>query len=270
MLPYLINFDWIKISAFGTFFALAFMVGLFISWREARDKGLADDRFFDASLVTVILSLAGARIFYILSHWPDFANNLLKTFVIWRYPGLSFWGALVTGLTTGFILAKKHRLSLLKFADSLAVGGLYAYFILYIGMFLDGSITGRETNLSVGWYNVGVEGKRHLVALYGAILALIIILGQVFVKRRKVKPKPGIVFWVTLSAIGFAEFLLAFLRENLLYWGGLSIQLVLATVLLIVPWGPLFVMWDGKNALISLFQSGKNTTGNFLRRIFKK
>ncbi len=249
MLPYLINWGPLKISSFGSFMFLAFVFGLFISWREARDRGLDDDRFFDATLLATVAAFVGARLGYVISRLGDFTDNILKIFVIWYYPGLSLWGAIFCGLVGGFILARRHKLSLNKYADALAIGSLYAYFILYLGAVLDGGLTGKTTNLFLGILQPGLTGKRYPVAIFGATLSAIYILLLVLIKRRKSKLKPGTIFWVILSGIGLTEMLLAFIRDNLLYLDGLSVHLLLATVLFVAPWGPLFVIWEGKEWL---------------------
>lgn len=119
-----------------------------------------------------------------------------------------------------------------------------------IGVFLDGTVTGKTTAWFTGLPAVGVPGKHHPIGLYGAGGALIMALVLALINRQLHKSRSsGIIGWTVLSMFGGLELLLAIMRENLLYWGGISPDYIVATILFIGPLGPLFVLTDAKRRI---------------------
>ena len=75
----------------------AIVVGVWITWREANRKGLAEKYVGDAVLWVIVGGLIGARLFHVIDHWPDeFAPNPVRALYIWE-GGLAIWGAVIGG-----------------------------------------------------------------------------------------------------------------------------------------------------------------------------
>lgn len=237
MSPTLINIGPLVISSFGVALALALLVSTFAVWKSARDKGLDETKIFDNLIVCSVVAFLGSRVAYVAIHWPVFSEQILRAVVIWQFPGLSASGAIVFGLFAFFFYTWRQKLTTSIMLDAYGRALVWAIFFVSLGVFLDGSVTGKETDLIFGMSAVGVPGLRHPVGLYGMISALfammILILLSWQLQARDIK-KDGVLGWTSLSLLGVIILILAIVRDDLLYFGGVSLEVALGTVLFVV------------------------------------
>jgi prolipoprotein diacylglyceryltransferase len=255
-----------SVSSLGIFLAAGFIAGSFLVWRYLRDSGTQDEKIFDNIIVVAIVTLLGARAGFVLLHWSIFAPHPLFMFLLWSYPGLSFWGALVSALLVIFLYSKKQKLPFSLIADSYGRALPTFMFFLSLALFLDGTVTGKETTWITALPAVGVLGKRHPVALYGVILAFIAQIAVIFLDRelpRRQVPR-GFYSLIMLSYTGFVLLILAFTRADLLYLRGISLDHVFATIVWIVPFIPIFLLLNGPARLEKLVIKIKNSRKNNL------
>ena len=71
MFPEIAHWGPIHIRSYGLMLAAAFLVGTWISLREARRLRLDEDKLVSVILVTLIVSVFGARLLYVLEHLED-------------------------------------------------------------------------------------------------------------------------------------------------------------------------------------------------------
>lgn len=260
MLPTIFTIGSISISTFGFVLLLAFVVGSFLVWRSLRDAGQSDEKIFDHLLLTAATALLGARLFYSLTHFDLFSQNLLRIFLLWRYPGVTFWGAIIFGLVFGMLFANKQKMPLSTVFDCYAKAVPLMVILVGVGVFLDGTVLGMPTTLPFGVETGLAVGKRHPVGLYGALGGVVMLLGVYFLNHLVVRRKlpKSVVGWSTLSALGLLQLGLAFTRADLLYFEGISLELLLAAVLTVGPLGPLFVQLNGPDMIHGLFKKLKN------------
>lgn len=236
MIPQILNFGFIKIYSFGMCLALGFIFFVFLFWRSCRDKGIEDEEIFDNILFVSMVSFIGARLGYVFAHGNLFYQNILRIFLLWKIPGLSIWGALVSGFLAFIFYTKKQKISTILFLDSYGKAIPAAMIAIFLGVFLDGSSLGKLTRLPWGMPAVSEVGKRHPVALYGLFLSLILIILLVFLEKKfSIRLARGTIGYVSLSFIGLTLFILAFFQENLLYWEGISIDGMVALMLFLAP-----------------------------------
>lgn len=248
MYPTLVSFGKFSLSTFGVFFVAAFVVLLYIVWRHCREKGFEDELVFDNIIVVATAAFIGARTFYVATHWSEFSAHIFHPFMIWRYPGLSYWGGLIAALPVLFIYTRLQKLPLSSVFDSYAISYPWLMIIFGLAIFFDGSVAGGETKLPWGLPAVGTTLKQHPIGLYAAILGVLTLLILVLIKK-KLKGKkmiPGSLFWLILMILGVSQLLLAYLRSDTLYWQGFSIDYILATIIAVTPTVPLFKMLNGK------------------------
>lgn len=257
MFPTLLSFGPITISAFGVSVALSLVVGAFIVWQIARDRGLADEKILDNVVIVAVAAFMSARLFFGITHWSLFSENVLRLFLIWKFPGLSMWGALIGGMTVFYLYGLKQKLATSVMFDAYSTALVWMHLFLSAGVFLDGSLVGKETKWPIGMYAVGEVGKRQPVALYAMILTALFLISLSFLKKylqKQAVPK-GTLGWVVLAGIGAIQLILAYFRANLLYWESIPVEGVMATIFLVSPVGPLFVLVDGKHKLLALKES---------------
>src|SRR3989344_1386480 len=256
MMPTLISLGSISVSSFGFFSAVSYLIGAFLIWRVFRDKGIEDENFFDNFLVVSIISLIGARLFFVLTHWSLFAEYPLGVLFIWQNPGFSLWGLLATASLLLIWYCRKQRLEIGVIADAYAQAVPVMMIFWSLAFFLDGSIIGKGTSWPIGIIQTGLAGLRHPVGLYALTLSLVMSLGLFFALRffgQRKLPR-GVITLTVLSFLGFLQLLLAFFRDDLLYWQGFPVELMIATVVWIAPLPPLYLLINGQKLVIQLKQ----------------
>ncbi len=253
MLPTIFSIGSIPIASYGLCLALGFIGATFIIWKYCRDAGITEEYIFDNVLVVTIMAFIGARLFFMLTHWPLFTSNLLRGLVLWRFPGFSFWGGLLFGLSSLYFYTRYQKLSLPILADSYGKSYPVALFFGSLAVFLDGTVSGKPTNWFIGMQTIGSVAKVHPVGLYGVALAVAGAVCIIIVVRKFSRgdiPK-GVFAWGMLSFIGLTQLLLAFARRDLLYWQGFCLDYIIATILFIMPLVPLFRLLNGREWLTS-------------------
>lgn len=173
MLPVLINLGPVSVSSFGVFLALSLIASLFTVWRVSKAYDVDQDRVTSLTVLTFLGGLIGARILAVGLNLELF-DNLDKIFQLNRYPGLSFWGGLIGGSLTFWLLTVRNRLNFWQLSDFAATGLILGAAIGTFGCFLGGCSYGITSDSWLAVGVVGLVGKRLPVALFEAVLLLIL------------------------------------------------------------------------------------------------
>jgi len=78
MYPILLRTDGFKIYSYGLFIAAGFIVGLVLAIRTARQKQIPVHRVVDLFFYTLLSSILGSRILFVLINFDLFGNILPK------------------------------------------------------------------------------------------------------------------------------------------------------------------------------------------------
>jgi prolipoprotein diacylglyceryltransferase len=210
------------------FWLIALWAGLWLSARRAKQLGLDGDDVYNAGLFGLIAGVVGARLWYVLTHWGNYAGDLFQALSLSR-SALSPGAGLVAAGLTVLIYVRQRRVPLGDFGDALAPGLALAILIGQIGAFLGGEGLGAPA--AVPWA-VSIGGiARHPTQLYQANAAAITLI--VLYVSRNWRPWPGFQFWLfvalySLSRLGFEIF---YARPTLVGAGYLAGQVVALAVL---------------------------------------
>ena len=120
----------LHIALYAIVITIGFFLALFVALREARRTGQSEEDYYDFFLVLIIPAIIGARLYYIIFN-PDrfigdgrsLGESLLAMINI-RNGGLAIYGGLIAGTIAGVIFARRRRLNIPLFADSIAMGVL--------------------------------------------------------------------------------------------------------------------------------------------------
>ncbi|MBI4040056.1 prolipoprotein diacylglyceryl transferase [Candidatus Daviesbacteria bacterium] len=173
MFPVLFNLGPVAISSFGFFMAAAFLVAVFAIWRVTQVYGIDEEKTLDLILLTFFGGVIGARIYFVLLNLSYF-NDISKVLLINRYPGLSFWGALLGGILALGYFSARLRLNFWQMADFGAIGLLIGIVIGNIGCFLGGCEFGVVSNLPFATGVAGLIGKRFPVSILESLILLVV------------------------------------------------------------------------------------------------
>ncbi|RJR15222.1 hypothetical protein C4579_02845 [Candidatus Microgenomates bacterium] len=235
MYPTLVTIGSFSLGSFGVLLALSFIIFSYLVWKQLRDRGIDDEKIFDHIISVAAVSLLSARLIYVLLYPQVFMGNVLAVFLIWIYPGLSFWGGVLGASVGTYVFAKMQKLRIIHVTDAYALAAPYGFILVSLGLFLDGTILGKETNWITGMQALD-QVRRHPIGLYAAILTTLYLLIEALIHWR-VNPKnipKGVFSWLMLFFIGWSNLILAFFRDDLLYFQGISIDVVVATVTTVV------------------------------------
>lgn len=212
MIPVLFSIGNIAVSSFGVFLALGFLVGVFLIWRLSRAWDLDEEQILDITLVTFLGGLIGARIYFVLNNFQFFSQNILGIILVHKFPGFSFWGAILGSWLTLFFFTRKRREDFLQLGDIAAVGFLGGLIFSSLGCFLGGCDLGIKSNLPFAVEMVGVLGKRFPTQAVEASL-LLLVLWRLWSQATHFHPR-GKILSLSLIYIGAIKFLLEPLKQS--------------------------------------------------------
>jgi phosphatidylglycerol---prolipoprotein diacylglyceryl transferase len=213
MFPVLFSLGPLTVSSFGFFLALAFLFGTFLAWRLSRAWELDEEKVLDLCLLTFFGGLVGARLLFVALNFQSFADDLFKIPLLTKYPGLSFWGAIIGGTLTLFLFVKRiKKMNFWQVADLAGVGVLGGLVLGNIGCLLGGCNVGVSSNLFFALPMVGFLGKRFPLQILEG-LAFAVILFRLWPVATHFH-FTGKIISLTLISLGLIEILASFLREG--------------------------------------------------------
>src|SRR5262249_6446217 len=210
MYPEIFHIGFIHLRSYGLMMAVAFVVGTFLALREARRLSLDEDKVVNVILVTLVASVLGARILYVLEHLPEFRREWTSVLALWQ-GGLTLYGGIAAGTFAGLVAARRMNLPVWITADALtpalALGTLFGR----LGCFLNGCCYGRPTDLpwgvvfphdSFAFLEFG-DQPVHPSQLYNAAAGL--ALFAIFQALRGRFKVPGVMFWTFITAFALVR-----------------------------------------------------------------
>jgi phosphatidylglycerol:prolipoprotein diacylglycerol transferase len=205
MFPELFHVGFIHLRSYGLMMAVAFVVGTFLALRESRRLGLDEDKVVNVILVTLVASVLGARMLYVLEHLPEFRREWTSALALWQ-GGLTLYGGIAAGTFAGLVAARRMNLPVWITADALTPALALGTMFGRIGCFLNGCCYGRPTDLpwgvvfphdSFAFLEFG-DQPVHPSQLYNAIAGL--LLFAIFQLLRGRFRVPGVMFWTFIAA----------------------------------------------------------------------
>ncbi len=204
MHPELLSFGPLHVRSYGAMMAIAFLVGTWLSLREAKRLGLDEDRLVNVILIALIASILGARALYVLEHLQEFRSEWGSIVAVWQ-GGLTLYGGIIAGTLAALVSATRFGLPRWLAADALtpalALGTLFGR----LGCYLNGCCYGRPTDGPFGVL-FPADSFAHLEfgtvpvhpsQLYNATAGLLLFLVVWFLRSRL--RAPGVLFWTFLA-----------------------------------------------------------------------
>lgn len=191
MHPVLVEIGRLRIYSYGFMLALSFWVGIVLAARRARRRGVDPDRIYDLSIVLILASVVGSRLFYILTHRDDY-HSFLDVVALWQ-GGATFYGGFFLALALAVVYLRRAKLPFLLVADICAPSIALGDFFTRIGCFLSGCCFGVPTGSPLGvvfppgcpagYHSPGVA--LHPAQLYSAAFGLALAATLVALDRRR-------------------------------------------------------------------------------------
>ena len=249
-----------EIALYGVIIGIGVIAGILMAARQAKVTGQDPDLYWDFSIYAVILSVVGARIYYVIFEWDMYKDNLLKIFNI-REGGLAIYGGVIAGFSTLFVYAALKKQKAFRMADTAVTGLILGQAIGRWGNFTNREVFGEYTdNLLAMRLPVAAVRERdisesilahmgeginyiqvHPTFLYESLWNLgVLVLMLVYWKHKKFD---GEMLCIYLLGYGVGRFWIEGLRTDqlILFQTGIPVSQALSMVLLLVSGTILFI-----------------------------
>ncbi|MEO8734985.1 MAG: prolipoprotein diacylglyceryl transferase family protein [Edaphobacter sp.] len=211
MHPILLHLGHITLPTFGVLAAVGLMAALSLSLRTAVIAGLSPDRLWNAGLFVLLSAFVLSRLLLIVMYLHSFLSYPILLLAV---PSLTPLGLLLTAVVT-MVYLRLRRLPLLATLDAWAPCATLVWAFLALGHFAEGSDPGLPTALPWGMAMFPGAARLHPVALYAAMMAVVLTVILFLQLRRRQRRGNTAVF--ALAAVGIAQFLLTFFRQPDVY-----------------------------------------------------
>ncbi len=145
--PRFISIFGFDIAFYGIIIAMGVFLGFTLASKEGKRLGQPDDIWWDFSVIAIICSVLGARLYYVIFAWDMYKDDFWQIFNI-RNGGLAIYGGAIAGFLSLYVFSKVKKQSFFNMADAGVFGLLLGQIIGRWGNFMNqeayGSIVGEE------------------------------------------------------------------------------------------------------------------------------
>ena len=134
-----------RIAFYGVVIGLAMVMGYLLADQVAKRTGQNRDLYLDFTIIAVVLSVAGARLYYVIFNWKQFEDQPLSVFNL-RTGGLAIYGGVIVGILTAIVFSKVKKVNRGQFLDTAVLGLLTGQIIGRWGNFFNREAFGTYTN----------------------------------------------------------------------------------------------------------------------------
>ncbi len=118
MYPVLFELGPLKVHAYGFMLAVAFLVGIFLAERYARQIGENPEEIGNVSFWIILAAIVGSRLFHVVVFW-DQMHGFLDPFKIWE-GGLVYYGGFIGAVAASAIYCTIKKKSFWQIGDLIA------------------------------------------------------------------------------------------------------------------------------------------------------
>lgn len=241
-----------EIAYYGIIIGIGVLAGIAIAALIAKKTGQDPDTYYDLAIYAVVLSVIGARIYYVIFSWDSYKNDLLSIFNI-RQGGLAIYGGVIAAIITVFVYAKVKKISFGLLTDTAGPGLILGQIIGRWGNFFNREAFGEYTNGPFAM-QLPIDAARssditekmlehtevidniryiqvHPTFLYESLWNVCVLAIMLWWMKRK--QFDGQVFLIYLFGYGIGRFWIEGLRtDSLMFFGtGLRVSQVLAILM---------------------------------------
>ena len=110
----------IDVMWYGVLIGLGFILATLIAMKKAPSHNLDPDLFTDLVIGIIPAAIIGARAYYVIFSWQNYANDWKSIFAV-RNGGLAIHGGLIAGFIVAYLICKYKKASYLATIDVAAV-----------------------------------------------------------------------------------------------------------------------------------------------------
>lgn len=231
----------IPVYWYGVIIGFGVLIGYLMATREAKKRGLPKDIIADFLLYAIPISIIGARMYYVIFRWEQFADNPLKVFAIWE-GGIAIHGALIGGALTAVVYCRLKQIRIWQFLDIIAPSVLIGQAIGRWGNFVNQEVYGGEVtrefleNLLLPEFIINqmyINGAYYQPTfLYESLWNLLGVV--ILLLLRRVNWKQGEIFFTYVIWYSVGRFVIEGMRlDNLMIGNSLRTAQVVSIILVV-------------------------------------
>ncbi len=199
-------------------------LAIWLAGREEKRLGLPQDTAIDLALLLVPCGIMGARLYYVLMRWEQFAHQPISVLYVWR-GGLAIYGGVIGGALAALIYARRKKVSFASLADMIASGLLLAQAIGRWGNYFNMEAYGLKiTDVRLQFFPAAVwipaENAWHAATFFYESVWNFLGFAALW-RLRTSQTERGSVFAWYLLIYGAGRFVIEQLRTDSLYIGSL-------------------------------------------------
>jgi phosphatidylglycerol---prolipoprotein diacylglyceryl transferase len=231
--PVLFTIGGLKVHWYGIMIAVGLYAGIQVALRDSPRRGISREALMNVALLAAVLGVAGGRLYYVVQNNPSFfLQHPIQIIAVWQ-GGMAFFGAIFGGALAMAISAWRWRLPFWSLLDVGALGMTVGQAFGRVGNIINGDIVGYKTN---GWgfeyTNPNTFGPLNTPVQPASLYELLIAVGLFLILwnlRLRVHPE-GMLAMIYIALYSVSQFLIFFLRDNIVVLGGLKQAQVTALV----------------------------------------
>jgi len=220
--PILFELGPITIYSYGVLLAAAYLLGLWMASRRARQAGLDANKVLDLGIWVIIAALVGAKALLFIVDFDQFTSSWQEFTTLLRSGGV-FYGGLIAAVVVCIYQLRKHKLPLWTSGDLFAPGIALGYMVGRLGCLMAGCCYGKPTDVAwaitftdpVANMNVGtpLNIALHPTQIYESGAGLVILLLLLGLERRG-RHYAGRTFWLFVLLYSVSRFVIEFYRGD--------------------------------------------------------
>lgn len=279
-----------EITFFGILLGFSLFLGISLVLAEVYSTDQSMDEYLNLTIVVILASLVGARIYYVLFQLDNYKNAIGDIFVF-RKGGFDFFGALIAGILVVVGYANFQKISSGRILDTICIGlatgqipcTLGAYFNREcFGDYTDGLFAMQIPLDSVSYNAVTENMRKHIETIDGQrfiqvnplfmaafIWSIVVLAVVLFCKYRR--RFEGELFLIYLMAYGFGRLLIEGARADALTMSGTGwkVSCVTAGIVIFVSAFMMIYVWT-QNAKARMKRVREREAKKFAPKKYKK
>lgn len=133
------------IALYGVVIGIGMLCGWMIAEWMAKRTGQNPEFYLDFALIAIVMSVIGARIYYVAFAWNEFSDDPLSVFNL-RTGGLAIYGGIIAGILTALIYTRIKKYSFWLLADTGCIGLITGQIFGRWGNFFNREAFGKYTD----------------------------------------------------------------------------------------------------------------------------
>lgn len=245
----------IEIKWYSFFLLVSFSLGAFIIYLNRKKVNLSKNEIGDMLFNLVIISILGARIYYVIFNLDYYLAYPIDIFKVWE-GGLAIHGGIIAGLLYLFYISKKKDISIIKLTDIMVLALPLGQSIGRWGNFFNQEAYGPVTTYAnlksmhipsfiIDVMHIG-NNYYHPTFLYESMWCLLIFIVLLILLLLKIE-KAGLYTSIYLIMYGIERLIVESMRQDSLMIFNVKIAQVVSILMILMGIIILIYNWRSKN-----------------------